>query len=123
MAGSGEAVVARVAARRYWRAAEARVVVEAWKRSEDTLPEFARRHGISPRRLRRWARDLGAVEAAEVGGGVLFHPVHLVESENSEDRSGGRIEIVLREGSTVRVPAGFAREDLERVLAVLGAVS
>jgi hypothetical protein len=120
MAASREAGVGLVAASRYWRAADARVVVEAWKRSEETLPEFARRHGISAKRLRRWARELEAQDAGEADGAVLFHPVRLVQPERVEDRRAGQIEIVLREGSTVRVPAGFASEDLERVLAVLG---
>jgi hypothetical protein len=105
----------RVAALRYWRAAEARVVVEAWRRSGEACSAFAGRYGIHPRRLRRWAEQL------EAGGeSVGFHAVRLVRRENGSGSKDQLIEIVLGEGCSVRVPAGFAAADLERVLTVLG---
>jgi len=114
MASKRDGAVMRVAALRYWRASEARVVVEAWRRSGEGLSAFAERHGVHPARLSRWAGRLEE-EAAAVG----FYPVRLVEPE--QDRRDGRepIEIVLGESCSVRVPAGFAAEDLQRVLAVL----
>jgi hypothetical protein len=114
MAGKQGAAVRRVAGLRYWRAAEARVVVEAWRHSGQTLSEFAGRYGIQARRLGRWAGQLEPEEEA-----VRFHPVRLVARQNGEGRSGEPIEIVLGDGRRVRVPRGFAAEDLERVLSVL----
>lgn len=115
MAESGkDAAVARVAARRYWRAADARIVVEAWRSSGEGLGAFARRHGIEGRRLGRWAGQLGP----EGGRAVEFHPVRLVTAARAAG-SGEPIEIVLGEGVRVRVPVGFCAEDLERVLGVL----
>lgn len=123
MSETKDAAVARVAEKRYWRAEDARVAVEAWKRSGETRSAFARRHGIHPWRLRRWTRKLEEAEPKEPDGSVRFYPLRVVP-----EGSGGRgaqgaepIEIVLAEGSRVRVPPGFAAEDLERVLAVLGA--
>lgn len=117
MAGSGkDAAVARVAARRYWRAADARVVVEAWRRSGEGLGAFAKRYGISRRRLGRWAGQLGV----EGGEAVAFHPVRLMGASRPWGEPGEPIEIVLGGGVRVRVPGGFRAEDLERVLGVLG---
>ena len=108
--------VRQVAERRYWRESEARVLVEAWRNSGETLAGFARRHGVERRRLTRWVGRL------EGGGEALrFHPVRLVKRRpDPESGSGVPIEIELAEGQRVRVSRGFAAEDLRRVLAVLG---
>lgn len=111
---SKDAAVARVAALRYWRAAEAGVVVEAWRRSGEPVTEFAERYGIHPRRLSRWAGQLE--QAAE---SVQFHPVRLVPGADGERGRSTPLEIELEGGYTVRVAPGFAAEDLERVLEVL----
>jgi hypothetical protein len=115
MAGRRGAAVAGVAALRYWRSTDARVVVDAWKRSGEGLRVFAERYGMHPRRLTRWARELD--EAAEP---VRFHPVRVVQTGDGARGDGAAIEIVLDERCRVRVPPGFAAEDLERVLEVLG---
>jgi hypothetical protein len=114
MASKTDGTVARVAALRYWRAAEARVVVEAWKRSGEPLRGFAERNGIRARRLSRWVGQLEPEEAP-----VRFHPVRLVEGRELGERGSAPIEIMLGAGWTVRVAPGFAAEDLERVLMVL----
>lgn len=116
MAGNGkiEAVV-RVAEGRYWRDGDARIVVEAWQASGEGLGAFAKRYGIHPRRVRRWASQLGGKAEAAA---VVFHPVRLVAAARPAE-PGALIEIVLGEGVIVRVPGGFAAEDLERVLGVL----
>lgn len=116
MAGSKDREVARIAALRYWRAREARVVVAAWRDSGEGLSAFAARHGIHPGRLSRWAGRL----QDEV---VQFHPVRLVDAEPGERHRSDPIEIVLSEGCSVLAPAGFAAADLERVLRVLAQAS
>jgi hypothetical protein len=96
----------------YWREADARAVVEAWQRSGEPISSFARRHGLQPHRLCRWGSRLrGRVRP------VRFHPVRIVGGEGGGHREA--IEVVLVNGRRVRVPAGFAAADLERVLAVL----
>jgi len=115
MAASGRGV-ARVASLRYWQAEDARVAVEAWKESGEGLTAFARGHGIKPRRLRQWATRLEVASES-----ISFHPVQVVEALPEERAQRDPIEIVLGEGCSVRVPAGFAAQDLERVLEVLGA--
>lgn len=99
--------VTAVVERPYWREAEARVVVEAWRTSGESLSQFARRHRVDRGRVARWAGRL-ASEAAP----VRFHPVRLAGSREA-------IEIHLVGGRRVRVAPGFQAEDLRRVLAVL----
>ena len=109
-----KAEVRRVAEQKYWREAEARVLVEAWRSSGETLLGFARRHGVECRRLARWVSRLQEAEE----GSLRFHPVRLVERP-AETGAGAPIEIQLTGGRRVRVPRGFDTEDLRRVLAVL----
>lgn len=115
MAASSE--IRKVAAQRYWREEQARVVVAAWKRSDESLTAFARRHGIERRRLERWARRLG-----RAAGKVRFHRVRLVGRPavaGEVHDVGSPIEIEWSPGRRVRVFPGFAAEDLGRVLEVL----
>jgi hypothetical protein len=109
-----QADVRLVAGQRYWREAEARVLVEAWRSSGEPLWGFARRHGVKPRRLARWVSRLQGTGE----GSLRFHPVRLVASP-PETGGGAPIEIQFAGGRRVRVPRGFATEDLRRVLAVL----
>ena len=118
MADEVGVVEAQAAKRRYWREADARAVVEAWRRSGKGLSEFARERGLHARRLARWAARL---EAAARSGDVAFHPVRLVGVSRAETRHGEALEVVLRDGRSVRVPYGFAPEHLRRLLQVLEA--
>ena len=106
--------VAQVSRRGYWREAEARVMVEAWRSGGETLPEFAARYGVDPKRIARWASRLQKPQPEAVG----FHPVRLVGVEPGNG-SGSAIEIDLIGGRRVRLAHGFEAEDLRRVLAVL----
>jgi hypothetical protein len=122
MARSEDRAVVEAVGRRYWRAAEAAVVVEAWRRSGESLSAFTARHGIHPRRLSRWVAELDGRQGREEA--MVFHPVRLEVGGEGRRRSSKRIEIVTTDGYRVRVPAGFATGDLEgvlRALAVVGA--
>ncbi|MGQ0812947.1 MAG: IS66 family insertion sequence element accessory protein TnpA [Gemmatimonadota bacterium] len=52
-------VLARTAATRRWREADARIVVEAWRKSGLPQAQFAREHKLHPIRFGRWVRRLG----------------------------------------------------------------
>lgn len=110
-----DADVRQVAARVYWREADARVLVAAWRNSGEALSAFARRQRVEPKRLARWVRRLGRAGVRP----LRFHPVRLVES--LPETEGVPIEIQLAGGQRVRVAHGFQAEDLSRVLAVLAA--
>ena len=108
----GSREVAEVARQAYWRAEDARVVVEAWRREGGPLSRFARRHGIHPHRLARWVAKLDRIEHP-----MRFHAVQVARTDAGRD---GAIEIELSRGRRVRVARGFEADDLRRVLAVLG---
>jgi hypothetical protein len=105
-----------VAARGYWRESAARVMVDAWRGSGETVAAFARRHGVDRRRLARWVRRMEA-SAGEVV--VPFHPVRVVGGGPEARVTDAPIEIAVGSTYRVRVPPGFAGEDLRRILAVL----
>jgi hypothetical protein len=103
---------------RYWREEDARVVLEEWSRSELGLEEFARRHGLNERRLRRWSERLGR----SIPGRIRFHPVELrlgglagAEAANSD----GGVAVVARGGRRVVVGHDFDEELLARVVRVV----
>jgi len=102
-----------VVQRRPWREEDARAVVAAWEQSGKSLSVFAREHGVIAQRISWWVARLG--RKSEVG----FHRVRVV----GESRGGTNcvIELVLVDGTRVRVPAGFAAKELKRVLGVLEA--
>lgn len=117
--------VGAAAGQRYWREADARAVLRAWERSGEALTRFAATHGLKAGRLARWAKRLGRRETrrgGRSGAGAVplklrFHPVELVGGARGLETSA--IEVVLLDGRRVRVPAGFAGDDLDRVLGVL----
>ena len=106
--------IAEVARRAYWREADARVIVDAWRDSDETLARFAQRHGVHRGRVSRWAGRLGSAAPTP----VRFHPVR-VAGDGASHRGGASIEIALASGRCVRVAPGFDAEDLRRVLAVV----
>jgi hypothetical protein len=105
-----------VAASGYWRESTARVMVEAWRGSGETVAAFARRHGVDRRRLARWVRRVEGTTGEVV---VPFHPVRVVGGEPAARGHDAPIEIAVGRTYRVRVPPGFAGEDLRRVLAAL----
>lgn len=106
--------LARIVRKRYWREADAKVVVTAWQRSRKPLGRFARDHEVDPRRLLRWSTRL---QTEAEGESLRFHPVRVVST--LPERWHEPMEVVLVDGRSVRVPAGFATEDLRRILIVL----
>jgi len=111
--------ISEVIQKRRWREADARLVIAASQACGKPLLSFAREYGLQPSRIWRWSARL----RGQSSGTVRFHPVRLVEPDRG-DPSPGTIEVVLLDGRRVRVPQGFAAEDLVRVLEVLeGAAS
>lgn len=104
----------KVVRTRYWREEHARVVLDAWRESGDSLAGFCRAHGIARARLSRWAAQLG-------DSALRFHPVRLTNGGGTTPQPG--IEIELAGGTTIRLPAGFAHEDLQRVLSALSSAT
>lgn len=116
MARKQDLGVIQVARNRYWREADARVVIQSWRRSGEAVSAFARRYGLKPRRIVRWATWL-----EEATTPTKFHPVRVVDAVERERVASPAeaIEIVLSNGRRVRLPTGFEPDDLRRILTVL----
>ena len=124
--------------RNYWEE-----VVRRWKEGGRSVREFCRAEGLRESAFYFWRRKLGR-RGQPVGGVsplpseafsatpgsragkrrassqrdvVSFLPVHVVEDAGAE--AARDVEIVLEGGCSVRVPAGFDRQTLVDVLAVL----
>jgi hypothetical protein len=123
MGKRASAKVAVIVGKRYWREADARVVVDAWRKSGTTLSQFSADWGVPSERVSRWSTRLGvsAGLAGETRSGrdVNFHPVRIVGGPATDSGGAEMFEVCLGDGRRVRVPRGFVAADLARVMAVL----
>src|SRR5438552_3444155 len=104
--GTASALTALVMSR-YWRAAEAERVLEAWRGSGESGAAFARRHGLSVRRRLRWRDRLNAPTA------TVFHPVRVIERAESAASAGvATLELELRRSPHLKI-ARFSRSRRE----------
>ena len=103
----------QVARRGYWREADARALIEAWRSCGEPLSRFARRYGVQRSRLTRWLKRL------EGAAPMVLHPVRVVAKTTNRRSGDGTIEIQLADGPCVRVAHDFQSDDLRRVLMVL----
>lgn len=109
--------LATIASKPYWREADARVIVEAWRSSGEALMQFSRRHGLDHNRVRRWVSRVDSGGPSPSPAEVTFHPVRVkVDPWQATER---HVELMLPDGRGVRVPEGFDIEYLRRVLAVV----
>jgi len=113
--------VAEVAVRPYWREAEARIVVDAWRESGESMRGFAARHGFQAARLGRWVKRLGGA-GREAAAGISFLPVRLRaadEPKSTRLAAVPRIAVVRGDGTRVEIADGFDDSTLRRVLGLL----
>jgi hypothetical protein len=96
---------------RYWRARDAELVLEAWRRSGESGAAFAHQHGLSVRRLLRWRDQLKRSTTP------VFHPVRVVERAEPTAIGGtAALELELRGGRRIRVLGHFDAEVLEELV-------
>jgi transposase-like protein len=109
--------IADVLGKRRWSNSDAQVLIAALHKSGKSSADFAREHKIKPERIWRWTTRLR--DQPGLGSeAVHFHPVQLVGSIPNRE-SAAVLEVVLVDGRSVRLGAGFAAIDLARVLSVL----
>ena len=110
-----------------------RRVVRLQKKSGLSVRDFCEKEGLKECTLQWWRRELArrdqevanshpATPACHPGTPAVapgFLPVCIVEADDTHPRPVPCIEIVMRGGSTVRVPVGFDLPTLGDVLAVL----
>jgi hypothetical protein len=97
-----------------------RRVLAGWQRSGLTLREFGEKRGIPLSTLQWWRRVMR--QAGDEEGSVAAEkPVVFTEVAPPANvpRTAAVVEIVVRSGHLVRVPAGADSETLRRVLQAL----
>ena len=104
----------RVVSRRRWTEEDALQILEAWKTSGKTLSVFARELGVGRQRIQRWVAQLGIDEPEP---SVTFHPVRVIGESRLPEAEA--LEVVLVDGTRVRIPNGFDAEELRRLIGVL----
>lgn len=104
--------------RSYWQD-----VVRRWREGGQSVRAFCRAEGLRESAFYFWRRELACRghrarrQPGSASPGPAFLPVKLVRDNPAEAAQG--IEIVLTHGRVVRVRAGFDRQALADVLAML----
>ena len=121
--------VMRMARQAVWSEAEGGRVIEAWRRSGETIAEYARRYAIAPYRLYYWRTRSGKKgsqgsireqRARKEAPMVGFHSVRVLPAPvDAGDRGDGSDGAAL-EIRWIRIRRGMAAEDMRAVLAALG---
>ena len=112
--GKVDGEVQRIAKLRAWSDAEGKQIVAAWRRSGESRAAFARRYGIPVHRLYYWVATAGEHRSTSTARKRMqFHPVRVLP-DRVEASAVAPIEI-----RSIRVPRGFAPEELRAVLAAL----
>jgi hypothetical protein len=91
-----------------------------------SLAEFARSRKISPKRLYRWRRDLGAKTVDMSARQIGFAEIPLVQARSAVRLAASKdkqMEIVLLDGRVVRVWPEFDEQALARLLSALRGIS
>lgn len=93
-----------------------RELVEAWKRSGQTVNAFCRARQITRSNFDRWRRILSAdSNESSSTPSAAFVPLHVVTEPMAE--------VVVRSGVVVRVPLGAASDAVTRLMNAVGAAS
>jgi transposase-like protein len=101
-----------------WRHEDGEAMAAAFRASDETVAEFARRHGLHEARVQRWMGRVGRRSRSAVASPpVVFAPVQVAEATTTTG-----LEVVVG-AAVVRVSRGFDGELLRRVVATLGEAS
>jgi hypothetical protein len=102
-----------------WSEHEARGVLNAWRKSGQSLEKFAKERSLVPQRIRWWKKKLEGASTALVKSesSLALLPVQVTPS--GQPKRGEPIAVYLRSGHIVKVGRGFDEEALARVVAVL----
>jgi transposase-like protein len=97
--------------RKRWTEEQARAVLDAQARSRMSLRAFARREGLDPQRLRRWARQLEETTMPPAPMTATFVEV--------AQPTAAQVDVVLRSGVVLRVSETIEPMVLRRLVSAL----
>ena len=88
----------------YWTETDGRRAVEAWRRSGESGAAFARRHGVSAKRLRWWSKRLAAPTSSPL---VSLVPATVVATDEvaAVIRAPGGVAIELTNATASQIAA------------------
>ena len=111
--------------RRWRRAVEVGQILEEYRKSGHTQRVFAREMGVAVSTLQWWLRRARSGEKEKRGKsskpaqGVSLFEVELADASPSPVQGRAVYEIELKAEVRLRVPGGFAPDDVRRLLALL----
>ena len=124
--GKGKVKVGGRARHRGDKEREWREIIDAQRGGGESVRAFCRDRGLYEASFYRWRREI-RLRDRKVAGQDAAHalaPVVVIDGpldvSASSSRAATSIEIVRRDGTTVRVPPDSTREQLDMVLSVLG---
>jgi hypothetical protein len=100
-----------------WTEIEARGVLEAWRKSGQSLDAYARGRGLVPQRLHWWKKKLRFGAVGDSGRRLALLPVRVTEAP--EARRGEPVTVLLRSGHMLKVGRDFDEAAFARVVALL----
>lgn len=101
-----------------WTEIEARGVLEAWRKSGQSLERYARSRGLVPQRLHWWKKKLRFSAVTDKGRALGLLSVQVVEPR-ADARRGEPVTVLLRSGHMLKVGRDFDEQTFARVVALL----
>src|SRR5687768_6441847 len=103
-----------MAHRGQWSEHEARGVLNAWRKSGQSIEKFAKERSVVPQRIRWWKKKLESASTALVRSEspLALLPVHVTPA--SQPKRGEPIAVYLRSGHIVKVGRGFDEDAFAR---------
>lgn len=93
-------------------------MLEAWKKSGQSLEGYARSRGLVPQRLHWWKTKLRFGSATDKSRAVALLPVRVTEPDTGA-RRGEPVTVLLRSGHMIKVGRDFDESTFTRVVALL----
>src|SRR5690242_14696132 len=106
-----------MAHRGQWSEHEARGVLNAWRKSGQSIERFAKERGLVPQRIRWWRNKLEGNGTALVRSESPLALLPVQVTETAPAKRGEPVAVYLRSGHIVKVGRGFDEEAFARVVA------
>ena len=104
-----------------WRPEQAKLIVDAWKASGQSMDVFTQKHGIAFDRLNKWAQRFHRQKRPAPASKLNFLPVKVTEPKPLHTAMPeDSMDISLPRGLTVSIRPGFDPAAVKTLLETLG---